>query len=276
MKVHHLNCATLCPIGGRLLSNSQGKLVCHCLLIETPNHGLVLIDTGLGTLDIQSPKKRLNIGHFLLNAKLDVNETALYQIQKLGFSAQDVKNIILTHLDYDHSGGIADFPDAKVHIFAPEFIAAMVPTTLLEKLRYRPSHWSHSPHWMVHQLSDGENWFGFECVKTLDNLPPEILLIPLIGHTWGHCGVAVQTSSGWLLHAGDAYFHRKEINKELKTKKPFLISELQRIVAIDHDSRVNNLELLSNLRTQKDCQINIFCSHDPAEFITNNLSSSSD
>jgi hypothetical protein len=29
-------------------------------------------------------------------------------------------------------------------------------------------------------------------------------LIPLFGHARGHCGVAVQTESGWLFHVGDA------------------------------------------------------------------------
>ncbi len=29
-------------------------------------------------------------------------------------------------------------------------------------------------------------------------------LVPLFGHTRGHCGVAVRTEQGWLFHAGDA------------------------------------------------------------------------
>jgi hypothetical protein len=33
---------------------------------------------------------------------------------------------------------------------------------------------------------------------------PEMWLIPLFGHARGHCGVAVQTESGWLFHVGDA------------------------------------------------------------------------
>jgi dihydrofolate reductase len=40
-----------------------------------------------------------------------------------------------------------------------------------------------------YQPGDGEPWFGFERVRPLDGLPPEIALIPLIGHTFGHAGV---------------------------------------------------------------------------------------
>ena len=59
MRIHHLSCGTLCPPGGRLL-NPHGdgmfaRLVCHCLLIETPASGLVLVDTGLGLNDVARP-----------------------------------------------------------------------------------------------------------------------------------------------------------------------------------------------------------------------------
>ena len=39
----------------------------------------------------------------------------------------------------------------------------------------------------------------------------EILLIPLIGHTHGHTGVAVRRGGDWLLHCGDAFFHHGEV-----------------------------------------------------------------
>jgi glyoxylase-like metal-dependent hydrolase (beta-lactamase superfamily II) len=39
----------------------------------------------------------------------------------------------------------------------------------------------------------------------------EVLLIPLFGHTLGHCGVAVRRGNRWLLHAGDAYYLRVEL-----------------------------------------------------------------
>ena len=53
----------MCPPGGRLMDPAlplfaRGKLVCHCLLIETAK-GLVLVDTGLGLADLSEPKRRL-------------------------------------------------------------------------------------------------------------------------------------------------------------------------------------------------------------------------
>jgi glyoxylase-like metal-dependent hydrolase (beta-lactamase superfamily II) len=39
----------------------------------------------------------------------------------------------------------------------------------------------------------------------------EVLLIPLTGHTLGHCGVAIQQGGKSLLHVGDAYYLREEL-----------------------------------------------------------------
>ena len=132
-------------------------------------------------------------------------QTALRQVEGLGFSRDDVRHIVLTHCDLDHSGGIVDFPKATVHVHALEKEAVVHPKTRIERTRYAKAHFAHGPNWAVYQAK-GEPWFGFECVRDLDRLPPEILLIPLHGHTRGHSGVAVQSKSGWLLHAGDAYF----------------------------------------------------------------------
>src|SRR5207245_5655496 len=40
---------------------------------------------------------------------------------------------------------------------------------------------------------------------------PDILMIPLPGHTLGHCGIAVRAKDKWLLHAGDAYFFHGQL-----------------------------------------------------------------
>ncbi|MCC6899114.1 MAG: MBL fold metallo-hydrolase [Polyangiaceae bacterium] len=268
MKVHHLNCATLCPYGGRLLSGSgslsgPAKLVCHCLLVETPA-GLVLVDSGLGLKDVDSPERTIG-RQFLLfaNPVRDPNETAVRQVEALGFSRDDVRHVVLTHCDLDHAGGIADFPKATVHVHATEQGAALHPQTRLERTRYVRAHFAHDPKWAVYRPK-GEHWFGFEAVRDLEGLPPEILLIPLHGHTRGHSGVAVQTPGGWLLHAGDAYFHRLEMAPD-RRRCPPLLDVFQRIVEIDGRARVKNQERLRALVRESSDEVRVFSAHDPVE-----------
>ncbi|MGC9357752.1 MAG: hypothetical protein ACP5GX_07795, partial [Anaerolineae bacterium] len=67
---------------------------------------------------------------------------------------------------------------------------------------YVSAHWAHGPKWTIHRLT-GDTWFGFDAIEVMPGLTPRVFLVPLTGHTRGHCGVAVETGDGWLLHYGD-------------------------------------------------------------------------
>lgn len=255
----------MCPLGGRFLGGSGGllrriKMVCHCLLIETEG-GLVLIDTGLGLADIDHPARLGPAFPLMTSPSLRRDETAIEQVRKLGFSPSDVRDIILTHLDVDHAGGLTDFPHATVHLFDDEYRAAMAPT-LLEKARYRPAQWSHGVAWWPHRDLGGEPWFGFSCVRQAERLPPEILLVPLLGHTRGHMGVAVQTEKGWLLHAGDAYYNSVELGDG---PVPSLLVGFRKAVAHDDEKRAQNVARLARLAREHRGEVTVFSAHDEAE-----------
>jgi glyoxylase-like metal-dependent hydrolase (beta-lactamase superfamily II) len=141
----------MCPIGGALFDGfSRGltaRLVCHCLLVET-DQGLVLIDTGFGLRDIKSPYSRLSPFFIHFNGiQFDRKYTALDQIERLGFSASDVRHIVLTHLDFDHAGGLEDFPEATVHVMQSEAEAVQDRHGFIARRRYRPEQWDEVKHW---------------------------------------------------------------------------------------------------------------------------------
>jgi glyoxylase-like metal-dependent hydrolase (beta-lactamase superfamily II) len=268
MRVHHLNCATLCPLGSRLVYGEgslldRARMVCHCLLVET-NDGLVLVDTGFGMGDLADPVGHL--GRLFLGAlapRLDPEETAVRQVERLGFQAADVRHVVPTHLDLDHAGGLSDFPHATVHIHAAEHAAAMARATFWERERYKPAHWAHHPSWSLYEAR-GEPWFGFPCVRALEGLPPEILLVPMFGHTRGHCAVAVDAGSRWLVHAGDAYFYREEMRFDRPRCTPALAA-FQRVVAMDDAARRANQARLRALARDRSQEVDVFCAHDPVE-----------
>ncbi len=268
MRVHHLNCGTMCPIGGRLMTgrrSAPARLVCHCLLIETHQSGLILVDTGLGLQNVRAATRRLSRFFLtLMRLPLKEEETALRQIERLGFGAGDVQHIVLTHLDFDHAGGIADFPQATVHLMSPELRAAEERRGMIGRRRYRPQQWDQVRHWQRYE-SGGEPWLGFACVRDLKGLPPEVLLIPLIGHTWGHASVAIQQGDGWLLHAGDAYFHQKETDLARPGCPPGLRA-YQRMMEVDRTKRLANQERLHALKERSGDRVQIHCAHDAAEF----------
>jgi glyoxylase-like metal-dependent hydrolase (beta-lactamase superfamily II) len=263
MRVHHLNCATMCPVGGRLVSGDPKKnarLACHCLLIES-EAGLILVDTGFGTSDCLHPERLPPALRSLARPLFSIEETARRQIENRGFKVDDVRHILTTHLDLDHAGGLPDFRHATVHQFRAEHDAAMNPRTLFEKHRYQRQHFAHGPKWELYE-EGGEPWFGFATVRGLKGLPPEILLVPLIGHTRGHCAVAVDTGDRWLLHCGDAYFFHAEKHGGC----PLGLELFQRAAAIDDRKRRDNQARLRTLAKEHSAKVTLFCAHDTIEY----------
>jgi glyoxylase-like metal-dependent hydrolase (beta-lactamase superfamily II) len=269
MRIHHLDCGAMCPLGGRLFdgysSGPTAHLSCHCLLIES-DQGLVLVDTGFGLRDVRVPRPRLP-GLFLRLNRIRLKEelTAIRQIERLGFSAGDVRHIVLTHLDFDHAGGLDDFPQAAVHLLAPELDSARNDRDgFISRRRYRPQQWEGVTDWRTYGVG-GEPWFGFDCVRDLKGLPPDILMIPLAGHTRGHAGVAIRTGGGWLLHAGDAYFFRGEMNPN-RPRCPPGADAYQRMMEVDRRARLANQGRLRGLAARHGSEVRLFCSHDRSEF----------
>ncbi|WP_405142146.1 MBL fold metallo-hydrolase [Sphaerisporangium sp. NBC_01403] len=264
MKIHHLNCGSM-----RQIDTAQGSLpaVCHCLLVETGHDGLVLVETGLGTPDVARPEETLG-PDFLGRAQpvLDLAETAVHQVARLGFRPEDVRHIVLSHLDLDHAGGLPDFPWAKVHLREAEHRAAMAAPGHHpeDRVRYRPAQWAHRPHWVTYPAAQGDPWFGFDAVRPLEGLDADILLVPLGGHTLGHSAIAVRADDRWLLHCGDAYYFHGEIDPDAPHGHPGM-DILQQITEVDRPLRLGNHARLRELVRLHGDEVSLVSAHDPWE-----------
>ena len=102
--------------------NNLIDMSARCMLIEDGSR-LILIDTGLGAKQSQK-----FFGYYYLfgNFSLDVS------LAKHGFSRNDITDVFLTHLHFDHCGGAIEFNSAKT-ILQPAFKNAKI--------------WSNSDHW---------------------------------------------------------------------------------------------------------------------------------
>lgn len=267
MKIHHLNCGSFCPLSHPIINRAlpqldRFNLVCHCLLIES-EAGLILVDTGLGLEDVRNNGRFKS--NFVFNQfakpKLDVEETAFVQITKQGFNPKDVKHIIVTHFDSDHIGGLADFPQAKIHLLQDEWDAAQNPRTPREKARYKKIRWEQNRDVQTYKTT-GDEWHGFKRVQNLKDIDPSIYLVSLPGHTKGHGGIYIEGKNS-LFHAGDAFM----LASQLKNEKEILpLTLYNKLAHEDLNEAARTLKKLGQFNLQEP-GCDLFCSHDRGQFL---------
>jgi glyoxylase-like metal-dependent hydrolase (beta-lactamase superfamily II) len=171
---------------------------------------------------------------------LDPAETAIRQIEARGFTATDVRHILVTHFDLDHIGGLADFPDATVHVSAAEADGAIHHPSWRERVRYSRAQWARPEAGRAPVTGDA--WRGFAAAEQLTDIDPGLVFVSLPGHTRGHAAVAVDTGSGWIPHAGDAFYHHSAIDG--RGRQPWPLTLRERAVAWhDRTARHNRARL---------------------------------
>ncbi len=246
--IHHINCGTL-------LVPPNPTVVCHCLALCEGGE-TVLVDTGIGLEDVRDPVGRLG-KDLVEGAGFQFNErdTAVRRLESLGIARDTVRHVVLTHGDPDHAGGLADFPRARVHLSREELenIEARGP-------RYVAAQFEHGPQWTSHDDRESVNWFGIAARRVDLPVSSRVLLVPLFGHTRGHCGVAIEQRGGWFLHVGDAYYLRAELNDPAHP-----VGYLAASRADDNQQRLRSLEHLRRIAREHGAEVAMCGFHDIGE-----------
>jgi glyoxylase-like metal-dependent hydrolase (beta-lactamase superfamily II) len=243
----HLNC-------GWLHKPPLPRAACHCVVLQTAA-GVLLVDAGIGQRDVEDPAGR--IGRQVIDEagfQFCAEDTAIRQLAKCGISPAEVTDIVLTHGDPDHAGGLADFPDAQIHVSHEE-----KQNIGSGNQRYSAAQFAHGPLWRTYATNDCDTW-GQPSRKVAVAGDIDVRLIPLFGHTLGHCGVAVRVDRQWLLHAGDAYYLRDELAND---QHP--IGAVAAVRADNDEWRRQSLAAIRQLHLAQPPNVSIIGYHDPAE-----------
>jgi len=263
LRIHHISCGRFRP-PFRTLVDGSGKLleradyVVHCLLIELPS-ALVLVDTGLSAADQRAPLRGLGPG-MAWGGGACCGRTAQQQVEALGFCSAHVTHVLLTHLDKDHAGGLADFPQASIVVHPAELQSATRRRSFLERQRYNPRHLAHRPRWQPLATDNPAELLGLDSYS-VSGLPETLQMLSLPGHSAGHCGVAVHDGLRWLLHCGDAVYHRAWLDGS----RPSLV--IRAVEAILRSDAQGARESRQRLRMIIENDLaTVFCSHDRQAF----------
>jgi glyoxylase-like metal-dependent hydrolase (beta-lactamase superfamily II) len=175
-------------------------------------------------------------------------------------TADDVWHRIPTHLTPITSAALATFECHRAvrnRSAAPRWSAP----PMVERTGTAPFS-GHEPKWEIYRGGRSRTWRGINGVQEVQDLP-DILLVPLTGHTRGHTGVAVRLDDAdhGLLHAGGAYFHHRELDPA-GPRAPLGLRVFESVIQIDRASRLARRNTLRRLKGE---EVKIFCAHDKKE-----------
>ena len=164
-------------------------------------------------------------------------------LRPLGLMPQDITTLIVTHLHYDHAGGLHLFPNATLHMQAAEMAYATGPCMCHDTLRmpFTGAHVSEA----VRRLYSGQVVFHDGDAQIADG----VTVHRIGGHSRGLQAVRVRTSAGWLVLASDAAHFYENIRR----RKPFPI-------VVDLQDMLDGFATLERLASSPDL---IVPGHDP-------------
>ncbi len=194
-KIYHVG---YCIGRGSLSQKSQGwdKMRYHArvFLLEHPEKGLVLIDTGYGKAFLKEIKKGFGfLYNLMLKVIYDPKRSLLQQLKEDGIEKKDLSYLIITHFHPDHIGALSEFSDvpwiyredvlkkcmrlSSLSAFKNGFFRKLVPAVPQKSICVSEQDFSGS-------------LFGFGSYDVFGD--SSLFLIDLPGHSLGQMGVMIK------------------------------------------------------------------------------------
>lgn len=202
------------------LGRTWVPLPLQCFLIEHRD-GWVLFDTGIDPR-ITSEKGYIKqaVGRFLLPRifRFDLKETDRidHVLAGEGVAASDIRTAVISHLHFDHAGGIARIPQAELVVSDREWAILSEPHPehewiLREHLEIPSAKWRR----VAFEPTDDALFEAFDGVHDLAG-DGSMILIPTPGHTAGSLSMLIRRD-GWnpILLVGDLTYETALLEQDI-------------------------------------------------------------
>ena len=165
----------------------------RCLLVEDEDR-LILIDSGMG--DKQNAK-------FFSHYYPEGEDTLLGSIEKLGFKAENITDVVHTHLHFDHCGGTIKYDENK----------ELVPTFPNANLWVGKEHWElainpnrrEKASFLKENILPMQESGKLKLIEEEGELFPNFFIKFFGGHTKGQVIPHIKYNDKWLVFAGDLF-----------------------------------------------------------------------
>jgi glyoxylase-like metal-dependent hydrolase (beta-lactamase superfamily II) len=183
--------------------------------------GPVLFDTGIDPAILTDKSYiRQAIGRFLLTRIFRLQVTGQDRVdrvlEKAGVAAGDIRMAVISHLHFDHVGGIAEIPQADLLVSAREWAILSEPHPerewiLREHIEIPSAKWRQ----IAFEPTDDPLFEGFDGIHDVAG-DGSMILLPTPGHTPGSISMLVR-QEGWapILLVGDLTYETASLEQDI-------------------------------------------------------------
>lgn len=222
---------------GTMLAGRIGefRLPVASFLVEH-DRGTLVFDTGMHR-DLVHSSSRL--GPIESMYDIDLSDQGLLgaRLAEHDVDPSSVQRAVLSHLHFDHCGGLAEVPDARIVVQSAEWTAAQDPF-MAELGVYHPPDFHTGQE--VEQIDGMVELFG----------DGSVVAVPTPGHTAGHQSLLIE---GRLLLVGDACYCQLALDED--ALPPVVMDEAQQRAGF------------AWLREQAATGVQLVFSHDPVQWV---------
>ena len=235
--LHALCCGWIRSDLGNFLAGESGevRIPVPAWLVEHPR-GRVLFDSGLHVDTQSDPASRLGRLAETYRIEFAPGDEIDARLRRLDVDPLAIDTLVNSHLHFDHTGGNARLPNARIVVQRREWEAGQDPD------QQRANVYDPRDYDLGHDVLavDGEHdLFG----------DGRVVCIPTYGHTPGHQSLRLRLDSGEVLLAADCCYMRRTLDE-------------LRLPPFAHDRELS-LETLGRLRLLEGKGMRIFFGHDP-------------
>jgi glyoxylase-like metal-dependent hydrolase (beta-lactamase superfamily II) len=237
MRMRAMTCGWLTAPLGAFLEGEQGliEVPVPCYLIEHPK-GRVLFDSGLHADTQTDPAARLGEAAQIYRVRFAPGEEVSGRLAVCDVAAERVDWLVTSHLHFDHTGGHAQIPNARLVVQQREWEAGHDPEGIAANF-YDPRDYDLGHD--VLTVAGEHDLFG----------DGSVVCLPTPGHTPGHQSLRVRLPGGDAVLCADACYLRRSL--EDLHLPPF---------AADADAMRSSL---ARLRSLQQAGARLFFGHDP-------------
>jgi len=193
--------------------------------------GPILVDAGLNPDGLVDPERAWGPRAKLIQPELTEADDIRNRLKELNLRVSDIKMVLVTHLHWDHTGGLRFFTHCPILVQKAEYRFALNPDSFVSAQYMQ----NHLPSSLNYRLLEGDQ-----------RILPGISVVRTPGHTPGHQSIVVKLASGasYIL-SGDTILLEENLTSKIPSSNTWNASQtMESIYRLENLSHLLGAEII--------------------------------